>query len=175
MVMAIFNVDWVCLPVNVFTELDCVVRPIDYYYDAIVYSTSVFRFRCIFNNNVFQYAVVNITILVSIAGTNVVQVFQAAHLSLNKLIMLLLPLTIVMLPLFTGTVIVLMISWLFPFVAKSCSAVCSDICSVCYCCSNYNGLSRHQMRLTDAGGQEQAELHWYKLSQFTRIWILMWR
>ena len=95
-----------------FTELDCVVIPIEYYYDAIVYSTSVFRFRCIFNNNVFQYAVVNITILVSIAGTNVVQVFQAAHLSLNKLIMLLLPLTltIVMLPLFTGIVIALMIS-----------------------------------------------------------------
>eukprot|EP00956_Cyclotella_meneghiniana_P017831 scaffold29369_cov57-Cyclotella_meneghiniana.AAC.1 len=42
----------------------------------------------------------------SIAGTNVVQkVFQAAHLSL-KLIMLLLPLTIVMLPLFTGTLYV---------------------------------------------------------------------
>ena len=125
---SIFNVDdWVCLPVNVFTELDCVVIPIEYYYDAIVYSTSVFRFRCIFNSNVFQYAVVNIIIWsVNSRNHNVVQkVFQAAHLSL-KLIMLLLPLTIVMLPLFTGIVIVLLISWLFPFIAKSCSAVCSS-------------------------------------------------
>ena len=179
---SIFNVDWVCLPVNVFTELDCVVRPIEYYYDAIVYRccmcTSVFRFRCIFTNNVFQYAVVN-TIIWSVNSRNQCCSKSASGCSppFTEVDYVVITIDIddcnvAIVYLYCNCVDDLLTISLCCKILFSCMLV--SHCSISYCC-DCNGLWRYQIWLTAASGHEQVELHWYKLSQWTRNKIVMRR
>ena len=175
---SIFNVDWVCLPVNVFAELDCVVIPIEYNYDAIVYSTSVFRLRCIFTNNVFQYAAVNI-IIWSVNSRNQCCSKSASGCS----------------PPFTEVDYVVITIDIddcnVAIVYRYCNCVddfliISLLCKILFSCMFRHLFDMLLLQtdrqtdwltdwLTDAGGHEQVELHWYKLSQWTRNKIVMRR